>query len=237
MTPHIEAKKEDISKIVIMSGDPLRAEFIAKKYLKNAKLVNKVRGMLAFTGYYKDKLITVMGHGMGMAGAGIYFFELFKFYDVDKIIRIGSCGTSLKSINLLDIILVEKSYTESNYAYVFSKEKTNIESSNKELNKKIEEIAIRDSKNIIKGNVLTCDVFDPYVDWKAILNRVPKDLNVLATEMESFALFHIAKRLKKQAACLLTVVDSKCTDKVISSDDREKKLIDMIELALESVLL
>lgn len=237
MTPHIEAKKEEISKIVIMSGDPLRAEFIAKNYLKDVKLVNKVRGMLAFTGYYKDTKITVMGHGMGMAGAGIYFFELYKFYDVEKIIRIGSCGTALKSIDLLDIILVDKSYTESNYAYIFSKEKSNLESSSSELNNNIEKAALSKNKKIIKGNVLTCDVFDPYVDWKAILNRVPKSLNILATEMESFALFHIAKRLNKKAACILTVVDSKCTDKIISSDDRENKLVDMIEIALDSVLL
>lgn len=237
MTPHIEAKKEDISKIVIMSGDPLRAEFIAKNYLENAKLVNKVRGMLAFTGYYKNVKITVMGHGMGMAGAGIYFFELFKFYDVDTIIRVGSCGTALPNIKLLDMLLVEKSYTESNYAYVFSKEKVNIELSNSKLNENIEKITLQKNKKIIKGTVLTCDVFDPYVDWKAILGRVPKEINVLATEMESFALFHIARKLHKKAACILTVVDSKCTDKVISSEDREKHLIDMIEIALDSVVL
>ena len=236
-TAHNEANVNDIAKNVIMSGDPLRAEYIAKKYLNDTKLVNKVRGMLAFTGYYKNTRITGMGHGMGIAGAGIYFFELYKFYDVELIIRIGSCGTSLKTINLLDIILVDKSYTESNYAYVFSKQKINIEQSSYELNNKIESIAAFKNKKIIKGNVLTCDVFDPYVDWKAILNRVPKELNILATEMESFALFHIASRLKRKAACLLTVVDSKCTDKIISSEDREKKLVDMIEIALDSVVL
>ena len=186
MTPHIEAQKGEIAKTVIMSGDPLRAKFIAEKYLKDYKLVNKVRGMFAYTGYYKDKEITVMGHGMGMAGAGIYFFELFKFYDVDTIIRIGTCGTANKNINLLDIILEDSAYTESNYAYVFSKNDIHLEYPSTELVDKIMSVANKKETNYIKGTVLTCDVFDPYVDWRAILSRVPENINVVATEMESF---------------------------------------------------
>lgn len=236
MTPHIEAEKKDIAKKVIMSGDPLRAEFIAKTYLTDYKLVNKVRGMYAYTGYYKGERITVMGHGMGMAGAGIYFYELFKIYDVDLIIRVGSCGTALEQIKLLDLILVEQSYTESNYAFVFSKQKIQLESSNKELNKKIIDVAINKNVNLKQGNVLTCDVFDPYVDWKAILSRVPSELNVIASEMESFALFHIANVLNKKASCILTVVDSKCTNNVISAKDRETALTSMIEIALDSIV-
>ena len=237
MTPHNEAKLGDIAKTVIMSGDPLRAKYIAEKYLSDYKLVNKVRGMYAYTGYYKGKLITVMGHGMGMAGAGIYFYELFKFYDVDLIIRTGTCGTTNPDIKLLDLILVEESYTESNYAFVFSNSNVNLEKSDVETNKAIETAALNKNKHLIKGTAMTVDVFDPYVDWKAMYSRIPDGINILGTEMESFALFHIAKTLNKKAACILTVVDSKCTTELISSEDREKQLNDMIEIALDSILL
>ena len=236
MTPHIEAEKGQIAKTVIMSGDPLRAKYIAEKYLKDCKLVNRVRGMYAYTGYYKDKEITVMGHGMGMAGAGIYFYELYKFYDVDTIIRIGTCGTANKDINLLDIILEDSAYTESNYAYVFSKNDIHLEYPSDELVDKIIKTANEKNINYIKGTALTCDVFDPYVDWRSILSRVPQNINIVATEMESFALFHIAKTMNKKAASLLTVVDSKNTTEQISAEDREKSLNKMIELALDSIL-
>ena len=116
MTPHNEAKKEDIAKIVIMPGDPLRAKFIADHYLKDAVLVNQVRGMYAYTGSYKGKKITVMASGMGMPSMGIYSYELFTEYDVDTIIRIGSCGAYTKDLNLYDVIIVDHCYSESTYA-------------------------------------------------------------------------------------------------------------------------
>ena len=235
MTPHIEAKKEEIAKTVIASGDPLRAKFIAEEYLDDYKLVNKVRGMYAYTGYYKGKRVTVMGHGMGMPGAGIYFYELFKFYDVEKIIRLGSCGTALEEVKLLDTILVTESYTESNYAFIFNKEKKYLESADKELTETLEKTALEKNIKLLKGTVMTCDVFDPYVDWRAIMNRVPDDLTILATEMESFALFYIAKVLNKKAACLLTVVDSKCTTEIVDSKSREVELTSMIEIALDTI--
>ena len=233
-TPHIEAEKGQIAKTVIASGDPLRAKFIAEKYLKDAKLVNKIRGMFIYTGFYNGREISVMGHGMGMASAGIYFFELFKFYDVDRIIRIGTCGTSNTNINLLDTILVSETYTESNYAFMFSKEHVNLERPSKILNQKLLTTAKDKNIKLIEGTVMTCDVFDPYVDWQAINSRIPKDLNVIATEMESFALFHIARILNKESACILTVVDSKCRSDLISSEDREKSLTNMIEIALNT---
>jgi purine-nucleoside phosphorylase len=118
-TPHIEAKKQDIAKIVLMPGDPLRAKLFAKKYLKKVKKINNVRGMLGFTGFYKNKKVTVMGHGMGLDSIGIYAFELFKFYDVDKIIRFGSCGTYNKELDILDIVIAKKAFTESNYGLGF----------------------------------------------------------------------------------------------------------------------
>ena len=116
MTPHIEAKKEDIAKTVIMPGDPLRAKFIAETYLKDYKLVNNVRGMLAYTGNYKDTKVTVMASGMGMPSIGIYSYELYKFYDVKNIIRVGTCGAYTKDLDLFDVILVNACYSESSYA-------------------------------------------------------------------------------------------------------------------------
>ena len=110
MTPHNEAKKEDIAKVVLMPGDPLRAKYIAENFLEDYKLVNTVRGMYAYTGKYQNKLVTIMASGMGMPSIGIYSYELFKFYDVDKIIRIGSAGAYTKDLNLYDIILVNDSY-------------------------------------------------------------------------------------------------------------------------------
>ena len=116
-TPHNEAKLGEIAKTVIMPGDPLRAKYIAENFLENAKLVNQVRGIFAYTGTYKGNEVTVMASGMGMPSMGIYCYELYKFYDVENIIRIGSCGAYNEKLNLFDTILVDKSYTEGNFAY------------------------------------------------------------------------------------------------------------------------
>ena len=126
MTPHINSKKEDISNIVLMPGDPLRAKYIAENFLENAKLVNSVRNIFAYTGYYNDKKVTVFASGMGMPSIGIYSYELYKFYDVDTIIRIGSCGAYSENLNLFDTILVEKSYTEGNFAYALNSKNEHI---------------------------------------------------------------------------------------------------------------
>lgn len=234
-TPHIESQKGDIAKTVLMSGDPLRAKFIAETYLDNYRLVNKVRNMYFYTGYYKGKEVTIASHGMGMAGAGIYFFELFKFYDVEKIIRLGTCGTANSEIKLLDTILADESYTESNYSFSFNKENIHIEKADEELTNNLQKTADNKNIKVLRGTVMTCDVFDPYVDWKSMMDRVPKELNILGTEMESFALFNIARVLNKKAACLISVVDSKCTTEIITSEQREKSLTNMIEIALDSI--
>ena len=117
MTPHIGAKKEDVASVVLMPGDPKRAKYVADNFLKDAKLINDVRGMLGFTGYYNDKMVTVMASGMGSGSIGIYSYELYKFYDVDTIIRIGSCGSYSKNINVYDVILASSSYSESTYGF------------------------------------------------------------------------------------------------------------------------
>ncbi len=236
-TAHNSANKGDIAKTVIMSGDPLRVKAIAEKYLNNAKLVNEIRNIYAYTGTYKGKEVTIMAHGMGIPSMGIYSYELYKFYDVDKIIRLGSCGTYVDNINLLDIILVQNSYTESNFSYTFNNEKVNLVAGSEKLNKKIEEISKKERINIVKGNVCSTDCFDWYMtDLNKFLERLPKDLNIIAAEMESFALFYTAKVLNKEAACLLTVVDSHYKKQELSAEERQNSIDQMTILALESII-
>ena len=236
MTPHIEANKGDIAKTVIMPGDPKRAQLIAEKYLTNYKLVNDVRGMKAYTGFYKNKEITVMASGMGMPSMGIYSFELYKIYDVDNIIRIGSCGSYTEDLNLLDVILVDKSYTEGNYALTLNNEEIHIVNSSSILNNKIEKTAEELNYKYKKGTVLCNEVFDSYMtDSSIFMSRIPKDIKPIAAEMEAFALFYNAKVLNKNAACLLTVVDDHFHKTIVSSEEREKNLLNMIELALNSI--
>ena len=236
-TPHNNANVGDIAKVVLMPGDPMRAKKIAETYLENPRLVNDVRGMYAYTGTYKGKEVTVMGHGMGMPSAGIYFYELFKFYDVDKIIRLGSCGSYREDVKILDTVLVDKSYTESNYAYTLNNEKANCAQSTKELTNHINEVANRDGIKVVRGNAVSSDCFDWYMtDVEQFIARLPEDKDIVACEMESFALFYIANLLGKQSACLLTVVDSKFENTGISSEERQNSLDNMIKVALESIL-
>lgn len=235
-TPHNEAKKGEIAKTVIMSGDPLRVKNIADKYLDDVKLVNKIRNIYAYTGKYKNQEVTVMAHGMGIPSMGIYAYELFKFYGVEKIIRLGSCGAYTSDLNLLDIVLVDKSYTESNFAYTLNNDNTKISTSSDELNQKISQVASDKNIKITKGNVLCSDCFDWYIDnLPNFLERLPKALNIIAAEMESFALFYLAHMFNKEASCLLTVVDSHYKKEELSAIEREKSLDDMTILALESI--
>ena len=235
MTPHNEAKKEDIAKIVLMPGDPLRAKYIAETFLKDVKLVNSVRNMFGYTGTYKGKEITVFASGMGMPSMGIYSYELYKFYGVDTIIRIGSCGAYTEELNLLDTILVDNSYTEGNYAFELTGEEKHIDSSNVEVNSIIENTAKELNIPYIKGNTLCTDCFDYYVkDVNELIKRFPKDLNIIGAEMEAFALFYNAHYLGKKASCLLSVVDSHYKHEEISAEERQTSLNSMITLALES---
>lgn len=235
MTPHNEAKKEDIADIVLMPGDPLRAKYIAENYLEDYKLINSVRNMLGYTGFYKGKRLTVFASGMGMPSMGIYAYELYKFYDVKSIIRLGSCGAYSPDLNIFDTILVNSSYTEGNFSYGLEGVDCHISYADKELNLALENKAKELGINLISGDVLCSEVFDYYVkDLNALINRFPKDMNIIGAEMESFALFYTAKYLNKKAACLLTVVDSHYKKQEISAEDREKSLNTMIKLALEA---
>lgn len=234
-TPHNQAKVGEIAKTVIMPGDPLRAKYIVENFFDDYKLVNKVRCMYTYTGKYKGNELTVMASGMGMPSMGIYSYELFKSYDVDNIIRIGSCGGYSKNLKLFDIILSEKVYTEGNYALTLNNDNCHIISASQKLNDIIEHT----DKNIIKGNTFCSDCFDLYMtDVNKFLNRDPKDFNPIAAEMEAFSLFYNAKLLGKNAACLMTVVDLPLSNikNTISAERRQNGLNNMIKIALESTL-
>lgn len=232
-TVHIESNKEDIANIVLMPGDPKRSEYIAKKFLKDYKLVNSVRGMTAYTGYYKDRLVTVFPSGMGNPSMGIYSYELFNDYDVDNIIRIGSCGGYSENLKLKDVILVTGSYSESSYAKELDGTKSKTINSSDNLNLIIESTAKNNNINVVKGNIFCSDAFyELEYDYK---DR-SKKLDVLGIEMETFALFNNARKFGKNATALLTVSDLFFSDEKLSSLDREKNLNDMIILALESCL-
>lgn len=232
-TVHIESKKEDIAKIVLMPGDPKRSEYIAKNFLKDYKLVNSVRGMTAYTGYYKDRLITIFPSGMGCPSMGIYSYELFKEYGVEAIIRIGSCGAYDKKLELNDVILVTGSYSESDYARELDGSKDKLVKSDSSLNNIIESTAKNNNQKIVKGNIYCSDAFyEKEYDY----NQRCKDKEVLGIEMETFALFNNARKFDKKGAALLTVSDLFFSDEKLSSLEREKKLNDMIVLALESSL-
>lgn len=232
-TVHIESNRGDISDVVLMPGDPKRSEYIAKKFLKDYKLVNSVRGMTAYTGYYKDRLVTVFPSGMGNPSMGIYSYELFKEYGVENIIRIGSCGGYSERLKLNDVILVTGSYSESNYAKALNGSKDKIVMSDENLNLVIESAAKDNKISVVKGNVYCSDAFyEAEYDFK---DRV-REKDVLGIEMETFALFNNAKKFGKQAAALLTVSDLFFSEEKLSSLDREKNLNEMIILALESCL-
>lgn len=237
MTPHNEAKKEDIANIVIMPGDPLRAKYIAENFLEDYILVNSVRGMYAYTGNYKGKRITVMASGMGMPSMGIYSYELYKFYDVQTIIRIGSCGAYSKDLNLFDIVLSENCFTEGNYALTMNNEDCHMVSSNSDINNIIKETAKENNVNLYVGNTVCTDCFDIYMtDVNQFLDRIPENFSPISAEMEAFALFYTAKLLNKKASCIMSVVDSKYIDKVATPEERQTGLNNMIKLALDSSL-
>ena len=232
MTPHNEAKKEDIAKTVIMPGDPLRAKYIAENFLKDYKLVNRVRNIYAYTGFYHGKKVTVMASGMGMPSIGIYSYELFKFYDVDTIIRVGSAGAYTDKLNLYDIVLVNGSYSESSYAKTQNGTLEHILYGNNDLNKHILEVARNNNLNIHYENIHSSDVFYQEDNhYEELLNKY----GCVCVEMESFALFHNAKIFGKKAACLLTISDSLVTHEETTSLERENCFNEMIKLALDSI--
>lgn len=234
---HIKVEnRSDIADLVLMPGDPLRAKYIAENFLTNARLVTSIRNMYGYTGEYKGKKITIMAHGMGMPSASIYVFELIHFFGVKKIIRIGTCGAVSPRANIGDLILTSKIYSESNFAYTYNDYVGSVVEANPELNKTILATADELDKKVLYGMATTMDVFGPYIDYERVLNRIPRGYEILSEEMEAFGLTHVANSLKCAATTLMTVVDSKFSEIVLSPEDRETKLNDMIELALESII-
>lgn len=233
---HIECTKEDIAPIVVMPGDPLRAKYIADNFLSDAKLVSDTRNMFVFTGMYKNVRVTVMGSGMGMPSMSIYAFELFYFFGVEKIIRVGTCGGLIPELNVPDLIVVDSAYNEGNFAYSYNGDPTHLVSSSKELTKTIMDTAKELDMHTFNGTVMSTEQFGFYSDNEHVLGRVPKNIKIIAEEMECFALFHVANSFEKLASCILTVVDSKFSKEFMSQDDREKSLNESITLALESII-
>ncbi len=237
LTPHLEAKNGDFAKTVIMPGDPMRVKYIAENFLTDAILINNVRAEYGYTGYYKGKHISILSSGMGMPSMGIYCYELFKFYDVENIIRIGSCGAYSPDLKLFDIILSDRVFSESNFALTFNNDNCHISESSPILNSVIEESAKNLNIHLEKGNTISTDCFDLYMtDVNQFLSRVPDEFNPISAEMEAFSLFYTAKFLNKKASCLMSVVDSKHIKEVATQEEREKGLNKMIQIALDSVL-
>ena len=232
-TVHIESKKEDIANIVLMPGDPKRAQYIADKFLTDVKLVNSVRGMTAYTGYYKNKRVTVFPSGMGNPSMGIYSYELLNEYDVDYIIRIGSCGAYNPDLKLGDVILVKESYSDSMYGHILDDYKDSVIASSSYLNDVITKTSHDINMKLVEGRIYSSDVFyERNNDYK----QKVREHNVLGVEMETFSLFNNARVLGKNVTALLTVSDSFCFTDKMNSEEREKNLNDMIILSLESCL-
>lgn len=230
MTPHIEAKNYEIASTVIMPGDPLRAQYIANTYLDDVKLVNKVRNIYAYTGTYKGVKVTIMASGMGMPSIGIYSYELFKFYNVENIIRVGSAGSYSKDLKLYDVVLVNEAYSKSSFAKIQGYD-SDIISSSESINNIIKSTAEILNKKLTVGKIYSTDVFYDNVDINKLYNE-----GCLCVEMESFALFYNAKKLNKKASCLLTISDNLVTHEETTSEERQKSFNDMIILALESAI-
>lgn len=232
-TPHIEVNDKNLfAKTVLMPGDPLRAEYIAKTYLTDVVKINNVRNMFAFTGYYKGKKITVMGSGMGMPSIGIYSYELFNVYGVENIIRIGSCGSYSKDVNVYDVIIVKDAYSESSYAKVAYGYEENVQKGSDELFAKLNESAKKLGYPVINERIHSSDVF--YRAHGNVFTDVRDSYGCVAVEMESFALFANARYLNKKAACVLTVSDSLVTNEVTTSEERQNSFNRMMEIALEA---
>lgn len=234
-TPHIESEKEDISELVLMPGDPLRAKYIADKFLEDVKIVNKVRNMFAYTGFYKGKRITVFPSGMGIPSMGIYAYELFNFYDVKKVIRIGTAGSFNKDIKIMDVVLSEGATSRTYFSELLDNKVSEYVPASRELNSKIVDVAHNIGIECRVGRTITSDVFDPYCSDKDAFASYFFGDKYLACEMEAFALFYLADKFNRDASCLITIVDSKYEDRIVSSEDREKSLDNMITIALESI--
>ena len=234
-TPHNSANPGDFAKSVLMPGDPLRAKTVAENFLENARLVTSVRNCLGFTGSYKGVPVSVMASGMGMPSIGIYSYELYQFYGVENIIRIGSAGSYSAELNVLDVCMADSAYSDSSFALVQGGCPDHLLYPSKKINAVIQEKAKELGIPCKAARVHSSDVFysDPKMGtWQDIRARTGAD----CVEMESFALFHNANMLGKNAACPLTISDSFVTQTEISAEERQNSFKDMMKLALETAI-
>ena len=231
-TPHINAKLGDFAKTVLMPGDPLRAKFIADTYLEDKVLVNNVRGVQGYTGYYKGKRVSVMASGMGMPSIGIYSYELFNYYDVDNIIRVGSAGAMSDQLKLRDVVAGMSAYTTSNYGYQFGFSGTLAPCCSYELLTKAVEAGRLIGQNVVAGPVFSSDCFYEQGGYESASSKLMK-LGVLCVEMEAYALYLNAAAAGKNALALLTISDSLVTGEALPAEDRQNTFTKMMEIALE----
>lgn len=233
-TPHIAAEMGDFAKTVLMPGDPLRAQFIAETFLQDVRQVTGVRGMLGFTGTYEGRPISVMGSGMGMPSIGIYSYELFKFYGVENIIRIGSAGSYTDKAKLFDVVLASGAVSESSYAKTQSGFEGHITFPSRELNEKLRASAAKQGIPLIEGNIHSSDVFyrQPSDAKPTYWEKLRDEQGCVCVEMESFALFANAQVLGKHAACLLTISDSFVSPEATTAEQRQKSFTNMMKVAL-----
>ena len=230
-TPHIGAQFGDIAETMIMAGDPLRAKLMAERFLDNPVQFNNVRGMLGFTGTYQGKRISVMGHGMGMPSIGIYTYELYNFYDVKTIIRVGSAGAIHNDLHIGDLVIAEGACTNSNYALQYEMPGTYAPIASFELLRKAAEACDRMGYNYKVGNVLSSDVFysdNPHNDkWMA--------LGVLAVEMEIAALYMNAARSGNRALGICTISDHILTGEATTAEERQNTFTRMMDVAFSLI--
>lgn len=229
-TPHISASKSEIAPTVLMPGDPLRAKFIADTFLEDVVQVNAVRNMFGYTGTYKGERVTVFGSGMGMPSIGIYSYELYTVYDVERIIRVGSAGAYVEEAKLFDVVLADSAYSESSFAKTAFGVEGDLAYPSEKLNDQIRSSAKKLGIPLHEGRVHSSDVF--YRGNKDYLETIYTEHKALCVEMESFALFANAKHLDKEAACLLTISDSFVTKEETTPEQREASFTQMMEIAL-----
>lgn len=234
-TSHISAPDGAFAKTVLMPGDPLRAKFVAENFLDDAKLVTSVRNVFGYTGTYHGVPVSVMASGMGMPSIGIYSYELYSFYGVENIIRIGSAGSYSEDLNVREVFLAEAAYSDSSFAKV----QNGVEDTTLRPSPEINAVALAKARelgiNCRTGIVHSSDVFyggEGGRPWQ----EIRKATGVDCVEMESFALFHNANVLGKRAACILTISDSLVKHDVLSAEDRQNSFTEMMRLALETAI-
>ncbi len=233
-TPHNRAEMGEIAKTVLMPGDPLRAKFIAETFLKDPVQFNNVRGMLGFTGTYNGKKVSVMGSGMGIPSISIYAYELYKFYGVETIVRIGSAGAYTKELAIYDVVNVSGAYSESSFAKFQSGDEEKTQLPTPEVREQLSRAAEKLGIPLREGKVFSSDTFYFEENMLPQNMKIAQENNLLAAEMESFGLFHTAKVCGKKAGCLLTISDNLVTHEETTHEERQKKLVDMMKIALEA---